>query len=99
MCKSLHDDSQGDIPKFLCRDCNPGAFKCAVIRNPQIADNPTPSPWAAKFKKRKLRKLRAEERRLGELADSIGGRDPVALKRVYEACKVVEKQIDEVSAT
>lgn len=89
MCKIC--DQEDGIPKFLCVACNPRKAAPPIIEEPAA-----PSPYAATFKKRQLRKLRREEKRLRTLADEIGRRDPAALRRVYDALQVVERDIDRV---
>lgn len=93
MCTIRHDED--GIPQFLCRACNPDKFKAApVIRNPQIADKPQGMSDAVR--KFRLRKLRKEEKRISKLIDEIGPRDPVRRRKLYEAIKEVEKEIDRV---
>ena len=93
MCKSKHNEADGDIPKFLCRDCNPDAFKpSAPVAEVQA---PTVDPeMRAKIIKHRIGKLRKEEKRLSKLIDDIARRDPVRTRQLYDAIKIVEKDID-----
>ena len=52
----------------------------------------------AKLVKHRIKKLRKEEKRLSDLIDDLGGRDPVQRRKLYEAIQKVEKEIDRESA-
>jgi len=90
-CKIDHDDAE-NLPRFLCRTCNPvkAAPKVTEEWPPEEASDAGPRPIA----KSRLRRLRAEERRLSDLIDDIGSRDPARLKKLYSAIKAVEGDID-----
>lgn len=47
----------------------------------------------------RLRKLRAEERRLSQMIDDLGNRDNAARRKLYDAIKIVEQQIDAIHPT
>lgn len=69
------------------------------FRKRMPAQEPAPASGSSEqVKRHKLRKLRAEERRLSNLIDEIGNRDQAARRKLYDAIKVVEKEIERVEA-
>lgn len=90
-CKLAHDED--GIPKFLCRACNPDAFKSAP---PVRAEEAKPQGMSPEVRALRLRKLRKEEKNLSTLIDEIGPRDPARRRKLYEAIKEVEREIDRV---
>jgi len=95
-CKLNHDED--GIPKFLCRACNPDAFKTAPPIAPKVEAPAIDPAMRAKLVKHRIKKLRKEEKRLSDLIDDLGGRDPVQRRKLYEAIQKVEKEIDRESA-
>lgn len=87
------DHSPEGMPSVLCRTCTPRAPAPVVEQTEDVAPR-----LASTFRKIKLRKLRREERRLSDLIDSIGRRDPAQTRRLYAAIKVVEDEIARVTS-
>lgn len=92
MCKSKHNEAEGDIPKFLCRACNPDAFKS----NAPIVETKSEVDPAMRKKiiKHRINKLRKEEKRIGALIDDLGRRDPERTRQLHAALRSVEKETD-----
>ena len=89
-CRIDHT-AEDALPIFLCRTCTPRATM------PVIEEVETPSESIKAIPKTRLRRLRAEERRLSDLIDDIGGRDPARTKKLYAAIKSVEDEIVKVT--
>ena len=90
------DHGPDGMPQFLCRTCNPDAFKnakpIAVTVEPAA---PVIDPTArAMVINHRIKKLRKEERRLSNLIDDIGDRDPKRRAKLFAAIKEVETAID-----
>ena len=81
------------IPDFLRRTETREQAEARRARKPAEPMIAAPLAWAGKIAKSRLRKLRAEEKRLSEVIDSLGPRDPVTRKKLYAAIKAVEDDI------
>jgi hypothetical protein len=90
-CKLSHDED--GLPKWLCRTCNPDKFKTTP---PVRVEEAKPQGMSPEVRALRLRKLRKEEKTLSNLIDEIGPRDPVRRRKLYDAIKEVEREIDRV---
>ena len=91
-CKLDHTDA-AVIPQCLCRACTPVASRPMITGTLQTAREKRELLGAKPKLHSRLRRLRAEEKRLGALIDEIGQRAPKQKARLYAALKVVEDDI------
>lgn len=92
MCNLQHDED--GLPEFLCRVCHPELNTRITRKEDEAKSAFVTDPNAAKLiAANRLKKLKAEERRLSGLIDDIGGRDPARRKKLYDAIREVERDI------
>ena len=91
-CKLDHTDA-AVIPQCLCRACTPVASRPMIQGSLMGPNEYATGPLKSAKQPSRLRRLRAEEKRLGALIDEIGQRDPKQKAKLYAALKVVEDDI------
>lgn len=96
-CKLNHEDIE-EIPEFLCRVCTPSQTRPLPRCEGTTGSYVMPEESRKLYAKHKLRKLRREERRLSDLIDAIGPRDPARRKHLYSLILQVEREIDKLVA-
>lgn len=91
MTCTIDHGAPGAIPRSLCRNgCNPPLPSEAPAAAPAAA----PAVDVERYTRRKLRRLRAERKRLREQRDLIAGRDAKATAKLDAAIAEVQREIN-----
>lgn len=91
MTCTIDHSAPGAIPRVLCRTCSPLP---ETRPSGRVAETAAPAPDVERYTRRKLRRLRAERKRLREQRDLIAGRDAKATAKLDAAIAEVQREIN-----